>query len=96
MRRKPKPPRRTFACPHCGAEVKQGAKVCRECGSDADTGWQSEEEIDYQSLDLPQGWSEDPEHPAATPSPKRGLWFTVVAVVLAALLLTLGAWRFFI
>jgi len=87
MKRKPKAQPRTFACPHCGAEVRQGARVCRECGSDADTGWQGDEEIDYQSLDLPQGWSEDPAHPAAPLSKRRGLWVPVVAVVLAGLLL---------
>lgn len=93
MRRKPKAALRTFACPHCGEAVRQGAKVCRACGSDADTGWQSEEEIDYQSLDLPQGWSEDPEHPAAPRARKRGWLVPVTAVLLAALLLWLAAFR---
>lgn len=26
-------------CPHCGAEIPEGAISCRECGSDAKTGW---------------------------------------------------------
>ncbi len=26
-------------CPHCGAELKEGAKVCHNCGSDEETGW---------------------------------------------------------
>lgn len=42
-----------FECPHCGAPVREGRLACPECGSDADTGWQSSEEIDYQSVDLP-------------------------------------------
>lgn len=26
-------------CPHCGAELKKGAKFCPHCGSDETTGW---------------------------------------------------------
>lgn len=26
-------------CPHCGAELKPGAKFCPHCGSDETTGW---------------------------------------------------------
>ncbi|MCQ2055370.1 MAG: zinc-ribbon domain-containing protein [Fibrobacter sp.] len=26
-------------CPHCGAELKDGAKFCPHCGSDETTGW---------------------------------------------------------
>lgn len=28
-----------FACPHCGEPVAKGSPACRECGSDAQTGW---------------------------------------------------------
>ncbi len=45
--------RSTFDCPHCGAPVPTGRLACPECGSDAGTGWQSSEEIDYQSVELP-------------------------------------------
>ena len=61
-----RPRREIFACPHCGADVPIGAKVCKECGSDAETGWHDEEEIQYQSLDLPTGYSDDPDHPGTT------------------------------
>lgn len=47
--RRRQPP--TFPCPHCGAEVPEGAPACRECGSDDLTGW-SEETL-YDGLDLP-------------------------------------------
>jgi len=30
---------RYFDCPHCGAEVPQGALACPACGSDEETGW---------------------------------------------------------
>ena len=29
----------SFACPHCGADVIVGARSCRTCGSDSETGW---------------------------------------------------------
>ena len=28
-----------FECPHCGADVPQGALACPACGSDEETGW---------------------------------------------------------
>lgn len=54
--------REHFDCPNCGAEVPVGARVCRECGSDDRTGWQSSEEIDYQSLELPEDSGGPPRH----------------------------------
>jgi hypothetical protein len=65
-------------CPHCGARFRAGRPACPECGSDARTGWQSAEEIDYQSLDLPG--------PDGAPAPARGLprwmvWAAVLALV---------------
>lgn len=48
--------RKTFECPNCGADVPVGKKGCRECGSDASTGWMDSEEIDYQSIDIPDGY----------------------------------------
>jgi hypothetical protein len=76
-----------FPCPHCGALVPVGAVACRECGSDADTGWQSDEEVDYQSLDLPQGWSTDPDHPSRLQGrPRSSNLVVVVSLVLVVLL----------
>ena len=34
----------SFVCPHCGQEVKQGARSCPHCGSDKDTGWSDDAE----------------------------------------------------
>jgi hypothetical protein len=81
-----RPRREFFECDHCGADVPVGSKVCRECGSDAGTGWQSSEEIDYQSLDLPGGYADDsdPAGGAVNEQPKR--WLLVTALVLAAVL----------
>jgi hypothetical protein len=82
-----KPRRELFECPNCGADVPVGAKACRECGSDAATGWQSGEEIDYQGIELPEGYAVDPEHPGAVVQDKRPPWVPLVAIVLVAALL---------
>lgn len=89
--RRARPRREFFECPHCGADVAIGSKVCKECGSDASTGWQSGEEIDYQSLDLPEGYSADPEHPGGPLPTHRSWWFVAAAIVsvLAVLLWSL-------
>ena len=71
-----------FECPQCGALVKAGAAACRECGSDAGTGWQSSEEIDYQSLELP-----DDAVPAPATRTERAhasRWFALVVIVAVA------------
>lgn len=38
-------------CPHCGAEIPEGAISCRECGSDAKTGWS--EGAENSDLEMP-------------------------------------------
>lgn len=79
---------RTFECPHCGAEVAAKAKVCRECGSDAGTGWLAADEVDYRSLDIPDGYGPDDEE---RPQPgRRPWWFAPVAVLTAVTLLALA------
>jgi len=86
------PRREIFACPHCGADVPLGAKACKECGSDATTGWQDEQEVDYQSVDLPQGYAGDEDHPggAAAGGPPLWLVLTALVAVAAVLLLVFG------
>ncbi|MCB9878623.1 MAG: hypothetical protein H6835_13580 [Planctomycetes bacterium] len=85
-RRKP-----TFECPHCGAEVPAGRTVCRECGSDARTGWLDDEEIDYRSIDIPDGYGPDSD-PAPKPALRR-VALAAVAIVTALLLLWLTLLR---
>ncbi len=75
--------REIFECPHCGADVPIGSAACKECGSDTDTGWQSQEEIDYQSLDLPEGYAAGQEgHPGEVFTTRRSPWFYVIAALL--------------
>jgi len=93
MKGRPQTKREFFECQHCGADVPVGARSCKECGSDAATGWQDGEELDYQSLDLPQGYASDDEHPGVPLSTRRSPWFYVVVIVLALGLLVLAVWR---
>lgn len=66
-------------CPNCGAEFKSTRLSCPECGSDAQTGWQSSEEIDYMSIDLP----EDQED--STSGGRRSPFLLYLAAILAIL-----------
>jgi hypothetical protein len=79
-------PRRTFLCPHCGAQVDIGSPSCRECGSDAATGWQDSEEVDYQSLDLPEGYAADADERASPIGARSPVWFWAALVLLLAVL----------
>ena len=72
--------RSTFECPHCGAPVPAGRLACPECGSDAGTGWQSSEEIDYQSVELPD------DHQPASSRPTLMVPIVSAVLVLAFLL----------
>ena len=82
----PRPRREIFECTHCGADVAVGSLVCRECGSDASTGWQSSEEIDYQSLDLPDGYATGDDHPGGAVSSRTKPWVVITALVLVIVL----------
>jgi uncharacterized protein (UPF0212 family) len=72
----------SFECPHCGAEVRLGRRSCPECGSDAATGWQSSEEIDYRSVEVPEGYG-----PTIDETRRRRRWPLFVVALLALLLL---------
>lgn len=80
---------RTFECPNCGAVVKAGKKVCRECGSDDSTGWMSSEEIDYQSIDIPDGYGAENQ----LEQDGGRTWVTFVAILLVVALLLLFVLR---
>ncbi len=85
---KPNRSRKMFECPNCGAEVDATARACRECGSDANTGWKDAEEIDYQSVEIPDGYGG--EHDANAPRAAWRRWGAGIVLVLCALLLLLA------
>jgi ribosomal protein L40E len=88
-----------FACPHCGADVQSDAKVCRNCGSDDETGWSEDADVWGAGIDAGYGDDDDfdydefverelPEHATAPPGKllKRWAWRAIVALVCIALL----------
>jgi uncharacterized membrane protein YvbJ len=46
-------------CPHCGAEVPEQAKVCPECGSDAETGWSEKAKYDTLGIEYDDDFDHD-------------------------------------
>jgi hypothetical protein len=78
--------RGVFRCPNCGAGVKVGALACRECGSDANTGWQDDAEIDYAQVDLPDGYRDDAVGDELPPS-RAPRWVVVTALVVAVVMI---------
>ena len=53
------PRRELEICYECGAEFRRGRLACPECGSDAETGWKDETEIQYQSVEIPDYYEEE-------------------------------------
>ncbi len=80
----------TEACPHCGGIVRRGADFCPHCGSDSATGWADAEEIDYQSVEIPD-FLDDEEAPAGS----RISWKAVL-FGLGLILVLLALMRFLI
>lgn len=91
--------RETFVCPHCGAEVPVGAQVCRECGSDEETGWSDDAEDAGAEIGAGYGGVDDFDYEAflerelpdqaTVPlgrSWKRWAWRAVVVITSLALL----------
>jgi hypothetical protein len=89
-RRKP----RFFTCPHCGAHVRVGAAACRECGSDAESGWS--EDAESWTSDPDAGYTGDDdfdydefvrdEFPEQAEGPSPGGWKRWAIAVIVALL----------
>lgn len=90
-RRQPKRPREQFECPNCGADVAVGSKACRECGSDATTGWSDSDDLDYTSVDLPDGYRDDGGHGPGDelPAAKTPVWILVTALLTALVMIAL-------
>jgi hypothetical protein len=45
-------------CGYCGESFRRGRRSCPHCGSDAETGWKDEDEIQAESVEL-GGMSDD-------------------------------------
>ncbi len=92
MRRMARKPHATEFCPACGTEFKAGRLACPECGSDANTGWKSQEEIDYQSIDIPDPDDFDFEY-AMHGKKAMPRWMLVAAILALAGFITMVAFR---
>ena len=77
-----------FECPHCGAPVRAGRLSCRSCGSDLRTGWKSEEDLEYESVEIPDYLPDDLD---AEPK-RRGLplYVRIVFAVTAVIFLLMA------
>ena len=79
---KPRPlSEKDHECPQCGTVVPAGRTVCRECGSDYRTGWQSNDDIDYHAT----GLVTEEKLPSAPPEPvsKKMILLAIVVGILA-------------
>ena len=79
--------RETEICDECGAEFRKGRLACPECGSDAQTGWKDEEEIQYESIEIPDGWGPENE---PSKGPGRYLLIAAVLAILGMLVFALS------
>jgi uncharacterized OB-fold protein len=70
-------------CPNCGAFVPRGRLACPECGSDENTGWKSSEEVEYQSVDIPDHYE---DFAAATGQQRSRSFVAGVAFLLVVIL----------
>jgi len=68
-------------CPHCGAAFRAGRPACPECGSDARTGWRDAEEIEYQSVEIPDTYE---ELLASGGRSRSSRWTLLIALLLVA------------
>jgi hypothetical protein len=75
------------SCPECGTEFPAGRLACPECGSDAQTGWKDEEEIQYQSVELPE--KEGSEHVRLRGPRVRYLTLALILAILGVLVFIL-------
>ncbi len=100
MARKRKQSGRSFDCPHCGEAVRAGALACRACGSDLETGWAEDAQLDLGSLPEScddfdyDAWLER-EVGGATGATARRAWvprLLALLVVLAMLIWLLRGW----
>lgn len=76
---------RVVECPHCGAPIDARRVSCPECGSDAATGWRSSEDIDYESIELP----DDEVVEGSSARPPSWIWIAALLALLGMAALAL-------
>ena len=88
MKKKFSPPR---VCPVCGEDVPRKSWACPECGADERSGWKDQANI-YDGLDLPDDEfdyddfvSREFGHTTPKPAAQGIWWFAGIALLLALL-----------
>ena len=70
-----------LVCPNCGHTFPADRLSCPECGSDAETGWKPPDEIEYQSVELPERDEEPREKNNAAATVRVGLVLLLILVL---------------
>ncbi len=79
-----------FICPNCGSVVSGNANVCKECGSDAETGWAQNAEYSYlEPVFDKQDYEEITNNEFGTNKKKKPMDYMVPIVSVILLLLWL-------
>lgn len=79
----PKKRRPPVDCPHCGATFRAGRPACPECGSDDATGWREQDDLDYLSVEIPDGLGSEFDPPQRG---RQTLWIVAALLALAGML----------
>lgn len=78
-------------CPHCGAELKPGAKFCPHCGSDETTGWaEGAEFVDEELPDYDEIVENEFGVDANGKKVRKQSPFVVIAAIIVALAFIAG------
>ncbi|MDR0331501.1 MAG: zinc ribbon domain-containing protein [Chitinispirillales bacterium] len=89
----------SFVCPNCGALLQAGARVCRDCGSDENTGWSDGTYMDGVDLPFDDDEYEEARAREFSPPSEGGKarvyvdWRMVVGVLVAAAMLLVFVFR---
>jgi uncharacterized membrane protein YvbJ len=74
---------KTFSCPVCGADLKNSAKACYNCGSDDKTGWSEDSYLDGIELPFEDDEYEELRDKEFNNSSKNKLnWVTITGFIL--------------
>jgi uncharacterized membrane protein YvbJ len=70
-----------FSCPHCGKNVRVGAKACPHCGSDDETGWSADDPEYEDDFDYDEFVSREfPQHARKVSRKQR--WVAIIILLL--------------
>jgi hypothetical protein len=88
----------SFVCPNCGALLQAGARVCRDCGSDENTGWSESTYMDgidwpFDEDDYEEVKARELNSAGGRSKKNRINWRTAIGAALLAAMLLAYAFR---